>query len=82
LFLKPLGVLEMVLEALEVDLEGQEGLEGLEVQEGLEGLEGGQEVQEEQAALEVQEAQGTIWIAHAQFLCQTCQLSQDPQLLS
>jgi len=62
------------LEALEVDLEA------LEVD--LEGLEGGQEVQEEQAVLEVQEAQGTIWIAPAQFLCQTCQLSQDRQLLS
>jgi len=49
--------------------------------EGLEG-QGGQEVQEEQAVLEVQEAQGTIWIAPAQFLCQTCQLSQDRQLLS
>ena len=44
----------------------QEGLEG---QEGLEDL----EAQVVQAVLEVQEdlCQGMIWIAAAQFLCQT-----------
>lgn len=73
----------MVLEALEEDQvvqEGQEGLEDLEVQV----VQVVQAVLEVQAVQEVQEdrCQGMIWIAAAQFLCQTFQLFRHRQLLS